>query len=181
MSDKAAAGKPDAPPGPSPWTLMLLVMLTFWMCNRPTDPSTGLQQCGKTLHGIGVALERFRLSSDDGLYPKDLAEAYRGSQAPSCPIAKEATYLKGYQPGSDRRAYLLVCKGDHHQQAGVPSDYPRIAFGPHETSSPSEESQSPGSPSPTPAQSPSPQASPAVLPTPVVSGSPGGASATPNP
>lgn len=182
MSEKADA-KPGPPPGPSPWTLMFLILLTFWMCNRPPDPKLGLQQCGKSLHAIGVALERFRLSSEDQTYPKDLQEAYKGSAPPACPIGGKSTYSAGYQPGSDRRSYLLVCKGDHHQKAGVPSDYPRIAFGPHEAKPAGEES--PGqssSPSPSASATPSPKATGSAqpAPTPAATGK-AGATATPNP
>jgi hypothetical protein len=182
LSDTAASGKPAPPPGPSPWTLMLLVLLTLWMCNRPADPSLGLQQCGQTMHGIGVALEKFRLGSNDQRYPKDLGEAYPGAKPPVCPIAKDSTYQAGYQPNPERTAYLLVCKGDHHQKAGVPSDYPRIAFGPHEAETPSEESQSPSiTNSPAPAQTPELSPSPTIRATAQPDATPGAASPTPNP
>ena len=88
----------------------------------------------------------------------------KGQQMPICPVGKKGTYVAGYQPSADRRSYLLVCKGDHHKPAGVPSDYPRIGFGPHETpvsgEKSGEESAVQGSPSPVPAASPSPATSP---------------------
>lgn len=175
MTDKAD-GKPSAPPGPSPWTLMLMVLLTLYICKRPADPKLGLDGCGKNLHTIGVALEKFRLSADDRLYPQKLEEVYKDGAISVCPVGGKGTYYAGYQPSADRRSYLLVCKGEHHKTAGVPSDYPRIGYGPHETGTSGEKSTS--APSPSPAGSPTPQATPESQgpPTPPIP-----ASATPNP
>ena len=161
MSDKPAGDKAAQQPGGNPWTLMFLVMLSFWLCTkRPVDPQIGLRDCGKNLHTLGVALEKARLGSDDGLYPAKLEEAMKGQQLPVCPVGKKGTYDAGYQPSADRRSYKLVCKGEHHKPAGVPSDYPRIGFGPHGTPVSGEESAAQGSPSPVPSASPSPKASP---------------------
>lgn len=178
MSDKPAAtgGKTDQQPGGNPWTLMFLILLSFWLCTkRPVDPKLGLQDCGKNLHALGVALEKARLGSDDGLYPLKLEDALKGKELPVCPVGKKGTYVAGYQPSADRRSYVLVCKGDHHKEANVPSDYPRIGFGPHETPASGEESAVQGSPSPIPAASP--EATPEVQST--ASPSPRAASPTP--
>lgn len=177
MSETASDGKAQAPPGPSPWTLMLMVLLTLWVCNRPEDPKQGLAVCGKNLHQIGVSLERFRLTAEDGAYPKTLEEAFKSGAVPACPVGGQSTYPSGYRRASDGRSYLLVCQGDHHQAAGVPSDYPRIAFEARETSPAGEESvqqsQPPASPGLEPkAVSPSPQASPQASQSPRPSASP---------
>ncbi len=165
MSDKAAAGKGDQPQGGSPWTLLLMVLLTLYICKRP-NPEAQVQACGKHLHQIGVALEKFRYGSDDGLYPKTLAEAFKNGTVPHCNAGGDDSYVNGYQPSADRRSYLLVCKGEGHKDGGLPSDYPRIAFGPHETPPSGEESAVQSVASPTPAASPSPQSTPVVKTTP---------------
>lgn len=152
MSDKAA----QEPPKPSIWPLVAMMMLTLWMCNRPADPKHHLEQCGAHLHKIGVDLEKYRLTSDDGLYPAKLEEAYGQNPLPACPSGGKNTYQEGYKPAADRRSYQLVCKGDHHTKAGVPSDYPRIAFGPAEPTS-SASPQATVSPQATPGQEKSPQ------------------------
>lgn len=178
MSDKPAAtgGKNEQPPAGNPWTLMFLILLSFWLCTkRPVDPKMALQECGKNLHTLGVALEKARLSSEDGLYPAKLEDVMDGQPLPVCPVGKKGTYVAGYQPSADRRSYVLVCKGDHHKAADVPSDYPRIGFGPHETPAPGEESAVQGSPTPVPAASASPEATPEIKGTPT----PGPASPTP--
>lgn len=173
MSDKANAPKPQ---GFSPWTFLLMILLTLWVCQRP-DPRGQVEQCGKHLHQIGVALEKFRLGSDDGLYPRTLEEAYKKGTFPACPAAGAESYRLGYKPSADLRSYSLACQGDSHQVAGLPSDYPRIAFGPHENETTSEEDPSPASspstasPSPLPAESPNPKVvseKPKSSPTPVI-------------
>jgi hypothetical protein len=140
---------------------MLMVLLTLYICKRPPDPNLGLQQCGANLHKIGVALEKFRLSSEDGRYPAKLDEAFKGTSVPACPVGGDEAYLQGYQPGADRLAYLQVCKGSHHKTAGVPLDYPRIAFGPAEAAASGEKSTEQGTvPSALPTATAIPQATP---------------------
>lgn len=168
MSDKAAA---QDPPKPSIWPLVAMMMLTLWMCNRPADPTTTLKQCGNNLHKIGVELEKARLLSEDGRYPSTLEAAFGKNTVPVCPDGGKNTYTKGYQPSADGTSYLLVCKGDFHSKAGVPSDYPRIAFGTAERAS-----QSPDVTPPS--LSPQATASPQATPSPNISVTPQ-ASATP--
>lgn len=168
MSDKAA----QEPPKPSIWPLVAMMMLTLWMCNRPADPKHHLEQCGAHLHKIGVDLEKYRLTSDDGLYPAKLEEAYGQNPLPACPSGGKNTYQEGYKPAADRRSYQLVCKGDHHTKAGVPSDYPRIAFGPAEQTPHRKESEPSGSPSPQATASPLATPSPQDSPSPHLSASP---------
>ncbi len=156
MSDKGAKEEPK----PSIWPLVAMMMLTLWMCNRPADPKHHLDQCGAHLHKIGVDLEKYRLTSDDGLYPAKLEEAYGQNPLPACPSGGKNTYKEGYKPNADRHSYQLVCKGGHHTDAGVPSDYPRIAFGPAEQTSHRKESEPSPQVSPSPHLSASPQATP---------------------
>ena len=110
--------------------LLPLILVTLYLCtNRPDkDPKYQLDQCGKNLHTIGVALEKDRLLSEDKLYATKLEEVYGKTPVPECPLGGSQSYVEGYQVGSDRSSYLLVCKGDHHVPASVPPDYPRIAF-----------------------------------------------------
>lgn len=158
MSDEKGSGGTGAagqqePPKGSVWPLIAMILLTLWMCGRH-NPEADLKQCGEHLHQIGVALEHYRLASDDKLYPKTLEGAFKGKSIPDCKANGSGSYASGYQPSSDRRSYLLVCKGDKHQAAGVPSDYPRIAFGPDEASLPH------ALPSPQPQATPSVEATP---------------------
>lgn len=181
MSDKPAAAKGDKPQGGSPWTLLLMVLLTLYICKRP-NPEAHLESCGRHLHQIGVALEKYRYGSDDGLYPKTLAEAFTANPAPVCPAGGKTSYIDGYQPSADRRSYLLVCKGEGHKESNLPPDYPRIAFGPHENQPSGEEAPVQSVASPTPAASPSPQATPVVKTAPAkASPTPAAKSPTPNP
>lgn len=140
--DKGSTGDTQEPPKGSLWPLVAMILLTFWLCRRQpaTDPQVVLRQCADNLHQIGVTLERYRLTSDDGLYPSTLEEAYKGKTLPICKANGDESYKSGYQPSTDRHSYLLVCKGDKHADAGVPSNYPRIAFSvpespPHDESS----------------------------------------------
>lgn len=159
MSDKDAKAAPP-PPGGSPWMMMLMILMTFWICQRGQggDPKQQMHLCGVELHKVGVALEKFRFGSEGGLYPKTLAEAFQNKAVPVCPVGGKEAYPNGYQPASDRRSYVQVCKGAHHLQAGVPSDYPRIAFKAPESPAAGEESSpqaSPSSPAPaTPVSAP---------------------------
>ena len=134
------------------------------MCNRPSDPKASLQQCGTHLHSVGVELEKFRLSSDDKLYPATLEEVYVNKTIPVCPVGGKNSYKEGYKADSARTSYLLVCKGEYHKEAGVPSDFPRIAFGPAEH----------GATGSHPASSPTPQATatPQAVATPQTTASP---------
>lgn len=175
MSDKAAA---QEPPKPSIWPLVAMMMLTLWMCNRPADPSATLKQCGNHLHKIGVELEKARLLSEDGRYPSKLEAAFGKNPIPVCPDGGKNTYAQGYQPSADGSSYLLVCKGDFHSKAGVPSDYPRIAFGPAEGVSQSPDVTPTASSSPQATANPQATQSPKISVTPQVSTSP---QATPNP
>ncbi len=169
MSDKPAA---QDPPKPSIWPLVAMMMLTLWMCNRPNDPKLSLKQCGDHLHTIGVDLEKFRLSSDDKLYPATLEEVYATKTIPVCPVGGKSTYKEGYKADAKRHSYVLVCKGDHHKDAGVPSDYPRIAFGPAEHTPHQEEAQPATSPTPQATASPQSTASPQISVTPQATASP---------
>lgn len=173
----------------NPWTFLLMILLTLWVCQRP-DPRAQMEQCGRQLHLIGVALEKFRLGSEDKLYPRSLEEAYTKGAVPACPAAGGESYRLGYKPSSDLGSYVLTCQGDAHADAGLPPDYPRIAFGPHESrqtgeeESPSQNASPAASPSQLPAASSSPTVAPSVQtpasPTASASASPGSAP-TPNP
>lgn len=136
MSEK----KEELPPpslGRSILNLLPLILVTLYLCtNSPNKrPDFKLKACGKNLHTIGVELEKSRLLSDDKLYPKSLEEVYgKNKPLPKCPEGGQESYLEGYQVSPDRTSYLLVCKGDHHKDAEVPPDYPRIGFSVQEAS-----------------------------------------------
>jgi hypothetical protein len=187
------ADKKELPPpslGRTLINLLPLIILTWYLCqNKPDkDPNYQLELCGKNLHTIGVALEKDRLLSEKKVYAEDLASLFtNGKTMPECPNGGPETYTEGYQPNSDRTAYVLVCKGNHHSSAGVPSDYPRIAFSVQEASSDGnsdskEEDKKQPQESPSPAQveqSPSPQKSPVIEESPIIKESPS-PRATPN-
>lgn len=168
MSDKGAKEEPK----PSIWPLVAMMMLTLWMCNRPADPKNNLTLCGTHLHKIGVDLEKFRFTSEDGLYPAKLEDAYGQNPLPACPEGGKSSYIEGYKPSADRKSYVLVCKGDHHVKANVPSDYPRIAFGPAEGTEHSQVNEPATNPSPGVSASPQVSATPNLSPNPQTSASP---------
>ncbi len=168
MSDKPAPN----PQKPSIWPLVAMMMLTLWMCNRPADPKLNLEQCGKHLHTVGVDLEKFRLTSDDKLYPATLEEVYVNKTIPVCPVGGKNSYKEGYKADSSRASYLLVCKGEYHKDAGVPSDFPRIAFGPAEHGSSHTESHPASSPTPQATATPQTAASPQATASPKISVTP---------
>lgn len=151
------------------WNLLPLILVALYLCHYSPSkrPAFKLEQCGKHLHEIGVMIEKDRLSSDDKLYGKDLKEIFGQHPIPACPVGGKEAYIEGYQVSPDRRSYLLVCKGDHHKDAGVPSDYPRIAFSIQEADKAENKTSTPDS-----------TATPAASASPVVTGTPG-ASATP--
>lgn len=162
--------------------LLPLILLTTWLCyNKPgKDPKYQMEACGAALHKIGVQLETARLSSDDKLYPKDLKEAYGQEPIPKCPIGGVEAYEKGYTVSADGRSYVLVCKGSHHTDAGLPPDYPRIAFQSTEPSPSGEKSPVQGG-KPSIEASPVPQKSPIQKATPSEAGpAPSPASPTPH-
>jgi hypothetical protein len=167
------ADKKELPPptlGRTLLNLLPLIILTWYLCqNRPDkDPNYELDLCGQSLRTIGVALEKDRLMSETNVYTQEVASIFADGAMPACPVGGQESYTKGYQPNGDRSAYLLVCKGNHHSAAGVPSDYPRIAFGVKEasldgTSDSQKENKAEPKESPSPGQveqSPSPQESP---------------------
>jgi hypothetical protein len=186
VSDKDA--KPsDQQAAPPTWPYLIMLLALLYTCNRRGgDPRAQLDACGKNLHTIGATLEKYRLGTDDGLYPKTLEEAFKGKTLPVCPAGHKGTYVAGYSPSPDRRSYLLVCKGDHHKAAGVPSDYPRISFAAPEPP-PDGKSRSTPSPLEEPAilQPPAAEGSPGQRPSPSVEAAesplPAGAGATPSP
>lgn len=146
------------------WNLLPLIVLSLYLCHYSPSkqPVTQLQQCGKHLHDIGVVIEKDRLLSEDKLYNADLKAVYGSKPIPACPVGGKNTYIEGYTVSPDRKSYLLVCKGDHHKDAGVPSDYPRIAFAVPENASTEEK--------PAPEQTPAETATPVTgTPTPAVS------------
>ena len=117
--------------------LLPLMILTWYLCqNRPEqNPEYQLDACSRSLHQVGVALEKDRLLSEDKLYTKEFEKLFDDGKLGICPVGGKESYITGYQPSDDRRSYLLVCKGAHHALASVPSDYPRIAFSVEEASS----------------------------------------------
>ncbi len=141
--------------------LLPLILLTTWLCyNKPgKDPKYQMEACGAALHKIGVQLETVRLTSDDKLYPTNLKQAYGEKEIPGCPLGGVEAYEKGYRLSTDQRSYLLVCSGSHHTDAGLPPDYPRIAFASTEPSPSGEKSPSQDI-EPTIEASPVPQATP---------------------
>lgn len=187
MSDKKELPPPTL--GRTLLNLLPLIILTWYLCqNRPDkDPNYQLDLCGQNLHKIGVELEKDRLLSESKIYAQDLATLFAKSAVPECPEGGSEAYTQGYQPNPDRTAYLLVCKGSHHSAAGVPSDYPRIAFSVEEASKDrnsdsSQEDKKEPQESPSPAQveqSPSPQESPEPQESPIIEESPS-PGATPN-
>lgn len=164
MSDKAKELPPPSL-GRTLINLLPLIILTWYLCyNRPDkDPNYQLDLCGQNLHKIGVALEKDRLLSEDKLYAKDIEAVFTSDAGvPACPNGGKDSYIKGYQVTEDRSGYLLVCKGDNHTKAGVPADYPRIAFSVQEATTVEKTGDNPQS-SPTPAStptSPTPRESP---------------------
>jgi hypothetical protein len=110
--------------------LLPLIIVTLYLCqNRPDkDPKYVLDQCAQQLHKIGVSIEKDRLLSEAKLYNTGLKEIFGKHPIPACPEGGEDSYINGYTVAGDKRSYLLVCKGDHHVSASVPSDFPRIAF-----------------------------------------------------
>lgn len=134
----AEAAKELPPPSPMRTIINLLplLILTWYLCqNRPDqNPRYQLDQCGAHLHTLGVALEKDRLLSPDKLYNKELTSVLPEDKMPECPVGGKESYLEGYKVNGDRTAYTLVCKGEHHKAASVPSDYPRIAFSVQEAS-----------------------------------------------
>lgn len=150
MSDK------PEPPAPSALRSMIsmlpLILLTTYLCYaRPgADPAAKMKLCGESLHKIGVELEKSRYTSESGTYPKTLKEIFTKTDMPKCPEGGEDSYIDGYSTKDDLKSYVLVCSGAHHKEAGVPSGYPRIAFGVSEPSG----------------DSPSAEPSPSVLSTP---------------
>lgn len=116
--------------------LLPLLILTWYLCqNKPKpDPSQLLQACGKNLHKMGVEVEKYRLLSDDKLYPPELDKVFKEGEMPACPVGGAESYTNGFTLLDGRSGYLLVCKGKHHVDASVPSDYPRIAFSVEEAS-----------------------------------------------
>ena len=153
MSDK------PAPPEPSALRSMIsmlpLLLLTTYLCYaRPgADPGAKMKLCGESLHKIGVELEKAKYTSGDQTYPKTLKEAFGEKDIPKCPEGGNESYIDGYSVKADQKSYILVCSGAHHKEAGVPSGYPRIAFGASERSN----------------ESPSTEPTPAVSGTPAVS------------
>lgn len=135
MSGKAQGARPTASPILSALNFTLMIFLTWYICQPNRNPEVQLTACGEKLHEIGVALEKSRLMSEDGLYPLDLEEAFGKGELPACPAGGKESYIEGYTLDSDRTGYLLVCKGSHHSEAGVPADYPRIGFSVEEASS----------------------------------------------
>lgn len=160
-----AAARPAPTMGRTIWNLLPLILLSLYLCHYSPSkrPSAELHQCGKFLREIGVAIEKDRLLSEDRLYKKDLATVYGEKPIPSCPIGGKDAYLQGYSAAEDARSYLLVCKGAHHKEAGVPSDYPRIAFAIPESPSSKEEPVQESTPTPSESASPS-----SATPTPTV-------------
>ncbi len=145
------------------WNLLPLIVLSLYLCHYSPakEPSAQLEQCGKNLHAVGVAIEKDRLLSEDKLYNTDLKAIYASSPMPACPVGGKDSYPSGYAVSPDRSSYLLVCKGDHHKDAGVPSDYPRIAFAVPE--------KAPGGETPAPEDTPSEATTPVTAsPTPQV-------------
>lgn len=179
MSDSQA--RPPESAGQAFARLFPLLLLTTLLCYyRPgQDPRFMAKSCGTNLHKISVKLERTRLGSEDKLYPTSLKEAYDKAEIPECPAAGADTYSVGYTASSDRRSYLLVCKGDHHVKAEIPTDFPRVAFSvdeakgkvaeptPKESPVPVETSSTPG-----PSATPEPSGTPMATETPSVESTP---------
>lgn len=136
MSEKAKEVPPQSPMR-ALINLLPLLILTWYLCqNRPEkNPEYQLDVCGRSLHQIGVALEKDRLLSEEKLYTKEFDKLFADGKLAVCPVGGKESYIAGYQPAADHRSYLLVCKGAHHADASVPSDYPRIAFSVEEASS----------------------------------------------
>jgi hypothetical protein len=63
-----------------------------------------------------------------GHYPKRLEELSPRYVRifPECPNADQDTYGPGYSPSADGLHYTLACHGDHHRDAGLPSDEPHV-------------------------------------------------------
>ena len=110
--------------------LLPLILVTWYLCNNSPSsrPSYKLETCGSNLHTMGVEIEKSRLMSEDKLYSKTLEDVYGKKALPECPEGGSEAYVEGFKVSEDRSSYTLVCKGDHHKDAEVPSDYPRIAF-----------------------------------------------------
>ncbi|MFA5505144.1 MAG: hypothetical protein WC314_13445 [Vulcanimicrobiota bacterium] len=155
------------------FNLLPLVILTWYLCmNRPDKhPEYQLDVCGQTMHKIGVALEKDRLLSEDKLYNSDLSKVFPDGALPGCPLGGQDAYIQGYQVSPDRSSYVLVCKGNHHTDSGVPSDYPRIAFSVQEATV-KDQSDSPNQENSQPDAAPSPQESPGSEQTPLPQESP---------
>lgn len=163
--------------------LFPLLLLTTLLCYyRPgQDPRFLAKNCGTNLHKISVKLERHRLGSDDKLYPTTLEEAYGKTELPKCPAANKDTYTVGYTASSDRRSYLLVCKGGHHEEAAIPADFPRVAYSVEEAEKMADDPAPKESPVPVSTSTPTLEATPSATASPVAKVTPSPeASATPD-
>lgn len=148
--------------------LLPLIIVTWYLCQSRPDQKPGyqLEQCGKNLHTIGVAIEKDRLLSEEKVYNSDLKSIFGKTAVPSCPVGGEESYFEGYKVAPDGKSYVLVCKGKNHTEASVPSDYPRIAFSVAEANgkAPATEEKPDEANSPESSASPAATESPAVEP-----------------
>ena len=92
------------------------------------DPQSDLEQCCTNVSNLSTALEMYAFDND-GAYPESLAQLTDESyllRIPECPAAGQDTYSSTYTSGTDPDSYAFCCRGNHHQAAGIGTDYPRI-------------------------------------------------------
>ncbi len=86
-----------------------------------------LASCRANLMALATAA-RLHAMDNSGHYPADLSELkvrHYLASIPTCPSARAATYLDGYQTNSNPDAFTVYCKKANHTGAGIPEDYPR--------------------------------------------------------
>lgn len=105
--------------------LLVPILSPHWSRGRSTGSVSGCKVNQRLLAG---ALEEYA-KAHSGEYPEKLADLKPDyvKRFPECPQAGQDTYSEGYQPSSDRHHFKLVCRGDHHHDAGLANDEPSIS------------------------------------------------------
>ena len=124
-----AAHRPTRITGFATLTVVMLLLVPIlsphWSRGRSSGSVSG---CKVNQRLLASALDQYA-KAHAGQYPEALAELKPDyvKRFPECPQAGQDTYSDGYQPTPDRRHFKLVCRGEHHRDAGLATDEPSIS------------------------------------------------------
>ncbi|MFP4497678.1 MAG: protein kinase domain-containing protein [Vulcanimicrobiota bacterium] len=84
-----------------------------------------LGHCTQNIDKIVQGLQKFK--EIRGKYPEGLQELVPKylDQLPACPAAgNELVYIESYKSSDSGKDFIFFCKGEHHESAGIPENFP---------------------------------------------------------